>query len=76
MKAVSDGLDDDLSPILGGFDIINIPRIAMRVVTKPHTWPLAARLARHSYRSATHLGHGVWAMLEHLSESPWERTVH
>ncbi|MGZ8382900.1 MAG: phosphorylase family protein [Nitrospira sp.] len=37
MKAVSDGLDDDLSPILGGFDIINIPRIAMRVVTKPHT---------------------------------------
>jgi nucleoside phosphorylase len=69
MKGVSDGIDDDLSPILGGFDIINIPRIAMRVLGKPQTWPLAARLARHSYQSANHLGHGVWATLEGLGPS-------
>jgi nucleoside phosphorylase len=66
MKGVSDGIDDDLSPILGGFDIINIPRIALRVVTSPQTWPLAARLARHSYRSANNLGHGVWATLQEI----------
>lgn len=49
IKAVSDGLDDDLSPVLGGFDIINIPHIAMRVPTNPNTWPPAARLPHHSY---------------------------
>jgi adenosylhomocysteine nucleosidase len=66
MKGVSDGVDDDLSPILGGFDIINIPRIAMRVVSRPSTWPLAARLARHSYVAADHLGQGVWATLTRI----------
>lgn len=69
MKGVSDGIDDDLSPILGGFDIINIPRIAMWVLVKPQTWPLAARLARHSYQSANNLGHGVWATLEGMESS-------
>ena len=39
MKGVSDDIDDDLSPILGGFDVINIPRIAIGVVAKPRTWP-------------------------------------
>jgi adenosylhomocysteine nucleosidase len=67
MKGVSDGIDDDLSPILGGFDIINIPRIALGVVSRPSTWPLAARLARHSYVAANHLGHGVWATLNRLN---------
>ncbi|RPH80770.1 MAG: hypothetical protein EHM80_04340 [Nitrospiraceae bacterium] len=66
MKGVSDGIDDDLSPVLGGFDIINIPRIAMRVVSRPSTWPLAARLAHHSYVAANHLGHGVWATMNQL----------
>ncbi len=66
MKGVSDGIDDDLSPILGGFDIINIPRIARHVLSRPGTWPLAARLARHSYVAANHLGHGVWATLTKL----------
>jgi nucleoside phosphorylase len=66
MKGVSDAIDDDLSPILGGFEIINIPRIALRVLSRPHTWPLAARLARHSYVAANHLGHGVWATLNCL----------
>ena len=66
MKGVSDGIDDDLSPILGGFEIINIPRIALRVLSRPGTWPLAARLARHSYVAADHLGRGVWATLNRL----------
>lgn len=66
MKGVSDGIDDDLSPILGGFEIINIPRIALRVVSRPSTWPLAARLAHHSYVAANHLGHGVWATLNRM----------
>ncbi|MBI4400660.1 MAG: hypothetical protein HY581_03395 [Nitrospirae bacterium] len=66
MKGVSDGIDDDLSPILGGFESINIPRIALRVLSRPGTWPLAARLARHSYVAADHLGHGVWATLTRL----------
>ena len=66
MKGVSDGIDDDLSPVLGGFDIINIPRIALRVVSRPSTWPLVARLAHHSYVAANHLGHGVWATLNRL----------
>jgi nucleoside phosphorylase len=66
MKGVSDGIDDDLSPILGGFEIINIPRIALRVLSRPSTWPLAARLARHSYVAADHLGRGVWATLNRL----------
>ncbi|MGH7182877.1 MAG: hypothetical protein ACREJN_12985 [Nitrospiraceae bacterium] len=63
MKGVSGGLDDDLSPILNGFEIINIPRIALRVLAQPGTWPFAARLARYSYVAANHLGHGVWATL-------------
>ena len=63
MKGVSDGITDDLSPILGGFEIINIPRIALRVLGRPRTWPLAARLAQHSYVAADRLGHGVWATL-------------
>lgn len=66
MKGVSDEIDDDLSPILGGFEIINIPRIAMRVLSSPGTWPLAARLARHSYVAANHLGHGVWTTMNNL----------
>ncbi len=66
MKGVSDGIDDDLSPVLGGFEIIKIPRIAMRVLSRPTTWPLAARLARHSYVAANHLGHGVWATMNQL----------
>lgn len=69
MKGVSDGIDDDLSPILGGFEIINIPRIALRVLSRPGTWPLAARLARHSYIAADRLGHGVWATLTRLRTS-------
>ena len=66
IKAVSDGIEDDLSPILGGFEIIDIPKIAVRVLSRPGTWPLAARLARHSRRAATQLGHGVWATLQQL----------
>lgn len=66
MKGVSDGIEDDLSPILGGFEIINIPRIAARVLSRPSTWPLAARLARHSYVAANHVGHGVWATIAQL----------
>jgi len=68
MKGVSDGIDDDLSPILGGFEIINIPRIAAKVLMKPHTWPLAARLARHSYVAANNFGHGVGAALQQLEK--------
>jgi nucleoside phosphorylase len=68
MKGVSDGINDDLSPILGGFEIINIPRIAARVLSRPGTWPLAARLARHSYRAANNLGYGVWATLGRVAE--------
>ncbi|MDT7042866.1 hypothetical protein [Candidatus Nitronereus thalassa] len=76
MKGVSDDIDEDLSPILGGFEIINIPRIAMRVLVKPNTWPLAARLARHSYVAANNLGYGVWATLERLGNgSQSERPV-
>jgi hypothetical protein len=66
LKAVSDGLEDDLSPILSGFDTIQIPRIAWWVLCKPATWPLASQLARHSYLAATHLGRGVWATLTRL----------
>ncbi len=68
MKGISDSLDDDLSPILGGFEIIHIPRIALHVLWRPHTWPLAARLARHSYLAANRLGHGVWALLSQVSQ--------
>lgn len=67
LKAVSDGIDDDLSPILGGFEIIHIPRIALRVVGNPATWPLAVRLARHSHQAADHLGHAVWSVLTRLA---------
>jgi adenosylhomocysteine nucleosidase len=66
LKAVSDGMDDDLSPILGGVEIIRIPRIALKVLCRPGTWPLASRLARHSYRAADHLGHAVWAVISSL----------
>lgn len=73
LKGVSDGIDDDLSPILGGFEIIHIPRIALHVLGHPRTWPLAMRLARHSYRAADNLGHAVWSVLTRLAESS-ERT--
>lgn len=72
LKTISDEMDDDLSPILGGFDIIHIPRIALRVLSRPSTWPLAARLAKHSYRAADHLGHAVWSVLTKCAESPDE----
>lgn len=68
MNGVSDGIDDDLSPILGGFDIINISRIALRVLSHPSTWPLAVLLARHSHTAADHLGHAVWSVLTRLTE--------
>ncbi len=66
MKGVSDGYEDDLTPILGGVDVIHIRRIALSVLGLPWTWPLAARLARHSFIAANRLGHGVWALLERL----------
>ena len=66
MKGVSDGMNDDLSPILGGFDIINIPRIALRVLSRPATWPLAVHLARSSRLAARHLGAGIFATLQRL----------
>lgn len=67
LKGVSDELDDDLSPVLGGFELIHIPSIAKRVLSRPSTWPLAARLARNSYRAANNLGNGVWATLTKLA---------
>jgi adenosylhomocysteine nucleosidase len=69
MKGVSDSIDDDLSPILGGFEIVDIPRIARRVLRRPGTWPLAARLARHSYRAANNLGRGVWNTLGRIGHA-------
>lgn len=69
IKGVSDGMDDDLTPILGGFDVVDIPRIAWRVLARPSTWPLAAHLAGTSYRSATHLGQGLCAVLMTLRET-------
>jgi adenosylhomocysteine nucleosidase len=66
LKAISDRMEDDLSPILGGFDIVHIPRIAVRVLSRPSTWPLAGRLAKHSYLAANNLGQGVWATLTRL----------
>ena len=76
MKGVSDGMDDDLSPILGGFDIVKIPRIAARVLTRPRTWPLAARLARHSYRAANNLGRGVWSTIDSLGTFGSSTPIH
>ncbi len=67
LKGVSDELDDDLSPVLGGFDLIHIPSIALRVLSRPGTWPLAVRLAKSSYLAANHLGNGVWATLNKLT---------
>jgi nucleoside phosphorylase len=67
MKGVSDEMDDDLSPILGGFEIINIPRIALRVLSTPSAWPLAVRLARSSRIAAKNLGLGVWATLQRIA---------
>ncbi|UCE64600.1 MAG: hypothetical protein JSU59_05555 [Nitrospirota bacterium] len=64
IKGVSDGLQDDLSPILGGFEIIHIPKIARHVLSSPSTWGLATRIARQSYLAATNLGQGVWATLQ------------
>jgi len=64
IKGVSDGIDDDLSPILGGFEIIHIPKIARHVLSSPSTWGLAMRIARQSYSAATNLGQGVWATLQ------------
>ena len=66
IKGVSDGMEDDLSTILGGYDVIHIPRIAMRVLASPRTWPLAVQLARQTYAAATTLGHGVLAVLGRL----------
>ncbi|MDH4369150.1 MAG: hypothetical protein OEV99_04830 [Nitrospira sp.] len=67
LKGVSDELDDDLSSVLGGFDLIHIPSIAKRVLSRPSTWPMAMRLAKSSYRAANHLGNGVWATLMKLA---------
>ena len=64
IKGVSDGIEDDLSPILGGFEIIHIPKIARHVLSSPSTWGLASRIARQSYSAATNLGQGVWATLQ------------
>ncbi len=64
IKGVSDGIDDDLSPVLGGFEIIHIPKIATHVLFSPSTWGLASRMARQSYSAATNLGQGVWATLQ------------
>ncbi len=69
LKGVSDDLEDDLTPILGGFDIIHIPRIAGRVLRRPQTWGLAARLAASSHRSATHLGRGLCAIVSQIPET-------
>lgn len=66
IKGVSDGIEDDLSPILGGFEVIRIPKIARHVLFSPSTWGLAMRMARQSYSAATNLGHGVWATLQGL----------
>lgn len=63
IKGVSDGMEDDLSPILGGYEVIHIPSIAMRVLVSPKTWPLAAHLAKQSYTTATALGQGVLSVL-------------
>jgi nucleoside phosphorylase len=73
MQGVFDGIEDDLSPILGGFDIIQIPRLALRVLARPGSWPLATRLARHSYIATNNLGHGVWATLGQIGNSPPSR---
>lgn len=67
VKGVSDGLEDDLSPILGGFEVVDIPRIALSVVTRPWTWGRAARMARQSHRAASNLGEGVWAALDAIA---------
>ena len=64
IKGVSDGIEDDLSPILGGFEVIHIPKIARHVLFSPSTWGLAMRMARQSYSAATNLGQGVWATLQ------------
>ena len=64
IKGVSDGIEDDLSPILGGFEIVHIPKIARHVLFSPSTWGLAMRMARQSYSAATNLGQGVWATLQ------------
>ncbi|MDA0738634.1 MAG: hypothetical protein O2999_05585 [Nitrospirae bacterium] len=64
IKGVSDGVDDDLSAVLGGFEIIHIPKIAKHVLFSPSTWGLASRMARQSYSAATNLGQGVWATLQ------------
>lgn len=69
LKGISDEIDDDLTPILGGFEVVHIPRIALRVLTHPGTWGLAARLARSSHRSATHLGRGVYEVISRIPES-------
>ena len=64
IKGVSDGVEDDLSPILGGFEVVHIPKIAGHVLVSPSTWGLAYRMARQSYSAATNLGQGVWATLQ------------
>ena len=74
LKGVSDDIDDDLTPILGGFEIVPLSpaeatRFSLRVLMRPGTWGLAARLARSSYRSATHLGKGLCAVVAELPDS-------
>ena len=62
IKGVSDGIDDDLSPILGGFEIIRIPKIARHVLFSPSTWGTghtngATELLRSHESGAWGLGH-------------------
>jgi len=66
IKGVSDEMDDDLSPILGGYEVIHIPTLAMHVLFKPKTWPLAAQLAKQTYTTATALGQGVLSVLKRV----------
>jgi nucleoside phosphorylase len=66
LKAISDGIGDDLSPILREFDTVQIPRIARQVLSRPATWSLTGRLAKHGYCAATYLGQGVQATLTRL----------
>ena len=66
IKGVSDRMDDDLSTILGGYEVIHIPTITLRVLTSPKTWPLAMQLARQSHMASTMIGHGVVAVLGRL----------
>jgi len=52
LRVVSDGFEENLTPLLGQDSGFSIWRIALRLIN-PATWPLAARLARNS-RIAQH----------------------